>query len=270
MRGTVAAVRDWLRGLPARLVEGVLGGVLLIGLIALAAFVDDDFTLPVWLAAVLLALVLVGGVALGARLGRRNASPEDYAVEVLAQYLEDEAGLERYPAAHLSEVLATLRLGFSGHLDVTYGDLIGLGVLQPARDLLSAGDDVRLSVLTPDETEKQFRMAFSAGHALASMQQFSLNIAGSFAGLAYARAELEWSNDVDDDPRFEAHPLARPGREYASIASMPIMVGTEVHAVLNVISTRQNAFSSVDLIYISLLGSVLSLAWGFMESSDGD
>lgn len=260
---------DWLRGLPGRVADNALGGLLAVAVLGGAplalALLVGDVKLPGWLLAAVVALV-----GLGAYIAGRRQRTTDSDVQALLEYLDTEVGLTRYYAAHLNEILEIVQRALAGQLPVTFGDFIDHGVLQPARDLLTYEDEIRISVLVPDGEERNFTMAFAAGHSLASLQQFSLPIADSFSGLTFTRGEIHWSNDVDADPRYRPHPRARQGREYGSLASVPIKVGDKTVAVLNVISTRQQAFSPSDLTYVVLLGSVLSVVWSLMETHDGN
>lgn len=260
---------DWLKGLPGRVADNALGGLLAVAVLAGAplalVFLVDDLTLPAWVLA--LGVVLVG---LGTYFLGRRARTTDAEVQALVEYLDTEMGLTRYYAAHLHEVLEIVQRALAGHLPVTFGDFIDHGVLQPARDLLTYDDEIRISVLVPDADERNFGMAFAAGHSLESLQQFSLPIADSFSGRTFTRGEIHWTNDVDADPRYRRHPRARQGRGYGSLASAPIKVGDKTVAVLNVISTRQHAFSPSDLTYVMLLGSVLSVVWSLMDTQDGN
>ncbi|MBJ7329428.1 MAG: GAF domain-containing protein [Solirubrobacteraceae bacterium] len=264
---------EWLKKLPARAIENALGNwlVIVVGAIVIfaASRTDDDVTLPAWLFVALLLLVMGAGFVIGRLLGGTDA---DYLAA-----LEQEVELDRSYAAHIYDVLQTLQKAIAGHIpDVSYKDFIDRGVLQPARDRLTQlpGEEIRLSILVPTADQQQFWMQFNAGHSLESEQNFSLDINGSFAGLAFTTGDLQWSNDVADDHRFQAHPKARDGREYGSLLSVPVSVGGDVVAVLNAVSTYVNAFTDADATYLKLLGSVLDVAWSMMnkdnESDSGE
>ena len=49
---------------------------------------------------------------------------------------------------------------------------------------------------------------------------------------------------------------------------MPVVVGDEAVAVLNVVSTEQTAFLQGDLTYIELLGALIALAWDIQIAAD--
>ena len=111
-------------------------------------------------------------------------------------------------------------------------------------------------------------MRFSAGHSLEGSRDFRLPIAGSFGGHAYSSREVQWTDDVDADPRWSKHPKGRPGRDYASLVSVPVVVRDQVIGVMNAVSTYRHAFSQADRTYIELLGSILSVAWSVVEEED--
>jgi GAF domain-containing protein len=118
------------------------------------------------------------------------------------------------------------------------------GLLAPAREFLiqAPGEDVRLSVLVPEGQD--FRMKWMAGHRLVSKQDFRLRIGESFSRFAFQTGQIESSEDVDSDPRFQPHPRAE--RPYYSIISVPIRSGDDVVAVFNVVSTLPYAFTEAD------------------------
>jgi putative methionine-R-sulfoxide reductase with GAF domain len=121
----------------------------------------------------------------------------------------------------------------------------------------------------PEARSRQdFVMKFAAGHRLESRKRFRLQIAGSFAGHAYSSGEIQWTNDVEMDPRWRKHPQAREDRTYGSLVPVPINVGQRVVGVLSVISTYKYGFSPADRTYIELLGSIISVAWGMTREED--
>lgn len=188
---------------------------------------------------------------------------ESYDVlDTLLQRYAEERTLGSYYETHLYDVLESLQKVVRGTIPgVTVDVFIEQGVLSPAREFLTRGEgeDVRLSILEPHGEE--FRMAHAAGHTLESKQKFRLPIEGSFAGFALQSEQIEATGDVDLDERFVRHPKARPGREYKSIISVPIRSGEETVAVLNVISTFENAFEEADFNYVRLIGAVLNVVW---------
>jgi len=130
-------------------------------------------------------------------------------------------------------------------------------MLQPAREFLKKRpeEEIRVSVLMPDDGS--WRMPFAAGYSLESRQRFSLPIVGSFSRHAFESGETQWSLDLENDLRYTPHPLAE--HAYRSIISVPILTGDVPIGVLNVDSGSKNAFSSADLVYVTLLGAILSV-----------
>lgn len=214
--------------------------VLAVGSLAISTI---DVSIPLWLVFVLVALaLLIGGV--------------------LGHLLRDRSDLPAYQADLLGEAMLALRKYAAGGLQVSFADLIERGVLAPAQFGLSVlpGEEIRLSILELDETGEAFRMVYQAGHSLDRKTNFSLPRT-SLAGHAFDTKDLQWTDDVDGDRRWQPHPKADKKRRYKSLASMPILVEEESVAVLNVVSTEPSAFLKSDLTYIELLGALLSLAW---------
>jgi hypothetical protein len=257
------------------IVVGVVGGVLTAillygggkGLDAIQ-LIDFGGSVPAWLAAVLIGAALVGGLA----IARAAAGEQELRgrIEHL-QARADELGAYDTYAEHVRDALADLRLTIEGELpDFSVRDFIENGVFQPAQTLLTrdrSRGEVRFSVLHPDPDEREFVMAseeeglFPAlGHRVESRQNFRLPIAGSFSALAFQNGRPYASGELSSDDRFEPHPLARPGREYESIVSVPLRSRREVDGVFNVIATAKDAFTPVDQTYIALLGSVIDVA----------
>jgi hypothetical protein len=72
--------------------------------------------------------------------------------------------------------------------------------------------------------------------------------------------KVQSSNHLSSDERYAPHPRAQSGREYESMVSVPLWHAGAIDGVLNVIATRQDAFSAVDRTYITLLASVIDVA----------
>ncbi|HWI96184.1 MAG TPA: GAF domain-containing protein [Solirubrobacterales bacterium] len=231
--------------------ENVIAGLLGVGLVAGAAWIASTFDTPVPLWAV----VLVGAVALtlGAILGRIFRRGRD---------------LHAYQADLIKEAILALRDVAAGHLDVAFEEFIERGVLAPARFGLSlvSGEEIRLSVLKFDDEAQTFQMIYESGHSLGRKDNFSLPKA-SIAGHALESGDLQWTNNVDGDKRWSRHPRASTDRRYGSLASMPIIMGDEPVAVLNVVSSHKGAFLTGDLTYIELLGGFIRLAWALNEDA---
>lgn len=227
-----------LRGI----IEGVVGSAVFLGLSALIS--RFDVAVPVW--------VLFAGVVLAAGAG--------FFVGRLIPRSGDLAG---YHADHFGEMMLTLRELLGGTLlGVTFEEFIERGVLAPARFGLSRvpGEDIRLSVLALDETQQEFRMLYEAGHRPGRKHDFRLSMT-TLAGHAYRSRELQWTNDIDKDQRWTRHEKARPDRAYGSLAAVPVIVGDDLVAILNVLSTKKGAFFRGDLTYIELLATVIGVAW---------
>lgn len=165
--------------------------------------------------------------------------------------------------------MLALREVAAGKLNVPFEEFIERGVLAPARFGLSAerGEEIRLSVLKPSEKSNDFKMIFESGHSLGRKSDFSLPKA-SLAGHALETGELQWTNDVEADDRWHPHPKASQARSYRSLASIPIVVGDDTVAVLNVVSSAKGAFLTSDLTYIELLGGFIGLAWALTDDAD--
>jgi putative methionine-R-sulfoxide reductase with GAF domain len=98
------------------------------------------------------------------------------------------------------------------------------------------------------------------GHRAESREKFRLPIKGSFAGVALQSGKVQASNKLSADDRYHRHPRADADRKYESMVSVPLWQAGKIDGVLNVIATRQDAFSAVDRTYITLLASVIDVA----------
>lgn len=235
-----------LRGI----LENALGGLLGLGALAIAAWGISHVDAPLALWIVFLIAILMALLGFGA--GRAS------------RYGDNLLG---YQADLLGEAMLGLREIAAGKLNVSFEEFMERGVLAPARFGLSAerGEEIRLSVLELDVDA--FRMIYEAGHSLGRKDDFSLSKA-SMAGHALETRELQWTNDVEADDRWRIHPKADEARSYGSLACMPIIVGDEAVAVLNVLSSGMGAFLTSDLTYIELLGGFIGLAWALTKDAD--
>jgi GAF domain-containing protein len=209
-----------------------------------------DAPVPLWLAIV----VAAAGVGVGILIGLLS---------------RDDANLPAYQADLLGEAMLALRDYAAGRLQVPFSDLVERGILAPAQFGLSLkpGEEIRLSVLELDDPGASFRMTFQAGHSLGRQENFSLPRA-TLAGHSFDTKELQWTDNVEADQRWQPHPKADKKRAYKSLACMPIVLGDEVVAVLNVVSTEPAAFLKGDLTYIELLGALIALAWDIRVAAD--
>jgi GAF domain-containing protein len=232
--------------------ENVVATFVVLALLAALGFATStvDAPVPLWLA---IALTLMG-VGVGVLVGLMQ---------------RDHANLPAYQADLLGEAMLALRDYAAGRLRVPFVDLIERGILAPAQFGLSLkpGEEVRLSILELDGTGAAFRMTFQAGHSVGRQDNFSLPRA-TLAGHAFETKELQWTDNVETDERWRPHPKADKKRAYKSLACMPIVVGDEVVAVLNVVSTEPAAFFQGDLTYIELLGALVALAWDIQVAAD--
>lgn len=237
---------------PRGILENFIGGLLGLGAIALVAWGISHLHAPITLWVVF--LIAVVAALLGFGLGRISR----YGDELFA-----------YQSDLIGEAMQGLREVVAGNLNVSFEDFVERGVLAPARFGLSAerGEEIRISVLEPTSGGDSFKMTFESGHSLGRKDNFSLPRV-SLAGHALETGELQWSNDVASDDRWHPHPRASDSRGYRSLACMPIVVGEDAVAVLNVVSSAKGAFLSGDLMYIDLLGSFIGLAWAHADGAD--
>lgn len=236
------------RGVWENLIAALIASALLAG----AAFGISriDAPIPLWI--VFIGIVLA--LAVGCWFGWQKR----YGGELLS-----------YQSDLIGEAVAAQRDVISGNLQISFEDFIERGVLAPARFGLSIehGEEIRLSVLVLDG--ETFGMLYEAGHSLGRKDNFTLPKA-SLAGHALETGELQWSNNVEKDRRWHRHPMADRKRSYRSLASMPIMVGDEPVAVLNVVSSAKGAFLRSDLLYIELLGGFIGLAWALKDDAESE
>jgi GAF domain-containing protein len=227
--------------------ENTTGGLLGLGVIALAAWGISRVDAPValWLVFLVALLCLLVGFVIGR----------------VSEYGNDLLG---YQTDLVGEAILALREVLAGSLSVPFEEFIERGLLAPALFGLSAerGEKIRLSVLTPRVDGQTFQMLYESGHSVGRKNNFSLTKV-SLAGHAFETGELEWTNDVEKDDRWQPHPKA--SRTYGSLACMPIVVGDSPVAVLNVVSSAKGAFLRGDLMFIELLGGFIGLAWALND-----
>jgi hypothetical protein len=238
----------------------------------LAIVLDDR--VPVWVAVLAGGLGICVGIVRGAS-GERQTGEEDVAAKLAAleRKVETLGTYDTY-AVHVRDALGDLRKVLADELsNFSLRDFVETGIFEPAH-LLLQGDhggvsrgDVRFSILHPsDDGSEEFVMAaaddlFPAhGHRAESREKFRLAIKGSFAGVAYQSGKVQASNNLGADDRYSRHPRADASRKYESMVSVPLWRAGEIDGVLNVIATRQDAFTAVDRTYITLLASVIDVA----------
>jgi hypothetical protein len=246
--------------------------VTVIAPVAIAFTLDD--TVPVWVAFLAVGIGICLGIVRGAS-GERAADPEG--AEGKLKDLEREvATLGAYDTytVHVRDALGDVRRELANELpNFSLREFIETGIFEPAHVLLQrdhAGaprGDVRFSILHPSgDGSGVFLMAdegelFPAhGHRAESREKFRLPIKGSFAGMALHSGKVQASNHLSGDDRYTRHPKADASRKYESMVSVPLWREGDIDGVLNVIATRQDAFSAVDRTYITLLASVIDVA----------
>jgi hypothetical protein len=279
--GQARALWDELLSESRKWVARAILGLIAVVLVAAAAYAksqqDNDVSVPVVVAACLV-LLIIGPVA-GFAVGRRRTPSQPPSPESDRNFREVTrmARLHEVYAAHIIQIISTIQELESGGLgEVRMNDFVEKGILEPARDALidEAGEDVRVSVLTPSEDEPaDFIMRWAAGHTIQGRQNYQRPIGETFAGIAYRTGEMQWSNDCHNDHRFDPNPRAQPGREFSSIVVVPVSLvarGEEAKGVLSVVSTLKSAFPQADLLYIQAVGVALSLVcslrgWNWRE-----
>jgi hypothetical protein len=252
-------MRDFAKGLPRKIVESLIVRLAVGGIIALALLLyvlsrtssDVVVSVPV---AVLIGAGLVAGVffAYRARRERKLNDLQDLFDKIIYESLEAFQKNVTHP----------------GEFDPVA--VIEKGVLHPVRDVMRKiyGCEYRFSVLERDGSGA-WRMPAQAGHRLESQQKFRLEYEKSFSRFSFESKQIEWANDVDEDRRFTKHPQAEGARGYAAIMSVPILVGGESVAVFNAVATRKNVFrNDRDRTRISLLGSIVNIAWAMTKSGE--
>jgi GAF domain-containing protein len=232
--------------------ENVIASVIAVALLAALGWAVSklDTEVALWTVVVTVAVAFLAGAAIG-------------------PFRRERADLPAFQADLLGEAMLALRDYAAGRLHVPFTDLIERGILAPARFGLSVvpGEEIRLAILEPDGSGEAFRMTYEAGHSLGRKGNFSLPRT-SLAGHAFDSKELQWTDNVEADQRWQRHPKADRKRRYKSLASMPIVVGDKSVAVFNVVSNEQAAFLKGDLTYIELLGALIALAWDIEFAAD--
>jgi GAF domain-containing protein len=240
-------VKRWLTSLPARIVEGLL----VLAIATYGGFVLSDA--PVWTTALAVLVIAPLCYVAGSRRERGDL-------------------LDAVHAEHIREVLEVIQKVLAGDLPgIDTDSVVERGILGPARYCFTRGtsEDVRLTVIAPEDSDSgTFHLIWECGHSIEAREKFSLSVAGSFAGFAYTSGETQWTNDVAADKRWTSHPKARKARAYGSLASVPIRQGSDVMGVLNVLSTRTGAFTTGDLRYIEIMGSLINVVWGVANSDE--
>jgi GAF domain-containing protein len=271
-RGNVEAIKrfgsDVLRGIAVDLTARAM---LFVGVSLLAAFallVVEGGTLPAWVTALAVLLALVLGLALRGRtvkaLRGEVLDVEEARVErelVADTFYDAVVRYEEY-SAHVAQALDALQRIVSKDIDVPIPRYIEAGVLEPARDLMTEkpAEQVRLSVLLPDDTGESWWMPWAAGHSVTGKAKYSERIVDTLSRHAYETGETQSWDDVESDSAFRQNPMAsHPTR---ALISLPLRRGAEVVGVFNVVSSEPNAFDPAEDTYIASLAGVVAVAVG--------
>ena len=199
-RGLTRYTREVLHSATVDIVSKALSAVLLAGLAGLGLLIWHGGSVPAWLLAVALVLLVAAVVAARAR-GRRvdellpiaeQAAELDGVVDLLTDALMRHDEYTR----HVAVVLDNLQRVVVGALNVDLREYIERGILEPARDLLTQAPDenVRLSVLVPEG--EHWRMMWSAGHSLAGREGYNQPIANTLSRHALETGRTQKWDDV--------------------------------------------------------------------------
>jgi hypothetical protein len=172
----------------------------------------------------------------------------------------ETARLASYRANHVYQMLTALCKSMSHDIrGVTKGDFIERGVLEPARENLTDAkkQDVRLSLLKPDDTGTEWRMIHAAGHGFETRQNFNLKINQSFCRYAFEQGQAIWSNDLEADERFQRLDAEPP--TYNSMISVPVRTDGLTTAVLNVTGADTGTFDEDDITHAKTLAAVVEI-----------
>ncbi len=267
--------KDVVRGAMVDMVSKALSAGLLSGGGILALLLWRGGTVPAWLAALAVVIVLTITLSLGIRLGNVKADLAAHQAEL--DQLE-EAEVRSWWAAvrfevymeHIADVLNRLQRVLAGDLDgVSIGDYIERGMIQPARDVLqrhNPEERVRLSVLLPDEEGERWRMAWSAGHSLDGQRAYNERIVDTLSRGPWESGQPEYWSDATQDERFRANPHA--SHPLRSMLCEPVKSGDTVLGVLNVISSEEGSFDPAEQRYVAALSSVIGVAVAAYLSQD--
>jgi len=183
-----------------------------------------------------------------------------------AELETDRDALERHEtySGHLAQALDGLQRVVAGDIPVDIADYIGVGILEPARDLITdkPADDVRLSVLLPRQDGEHWSMPWAAGHSLEGRTKYKERIVDTLSRHAYERGQIQRWPDVASDSGFRQNPYA--SRPIRTMLSLPVRSGAQTVGVFNVVSSAPEAFDPAEELYITSLGALISLAVGVL------
>lgn len=264
--GRIAQLADEVvRAALVSIVSKVLTAAAVAVLAAAALLVYAGGSVPAWLAALELALLLVLTFVVLWQRRRLSAlsDVEDEAHELQETTETYDYALDRHLvyANHTAQVLDTLQRVVAGDIDVPIPDYIERGILSPARDVLSdlPGEDVRLSILLPVPADDDcFEMAWAAGHNLTSQSKYLVEIRKTLSAVTLETGEPQFWDDAPQDDRFEPNPKAT--RALHAMVSVPLRRGDSVIGVFNTVSSEANSFDPAEHSYLMALGGILSVA----------
>lgn len=159
----------------------------------LALLVWKGGSVPAWSALVAVIVTAVAGVWWRGRTKRLLVAERRQIAEDRDAVVEDAEtlgfGLERHESysKHVAQSLDALQRVVSGDIEVPIPRYIEQAILEPARDLLmdKPAENVRLSVLLPDEDGEKWWMPWAAGHTLTGKTKYDVRIVDSLSRHAY-------------------------------------------------------------------------------------
>jgi GAF domain-containing protein len=269
-------IGDVARGIAVDLTAKAIIFIAVSLLAAFALLVVQGGTVPAWVAALAVLVALMLGLALRGRTVKALRGDVLDAVED-----RDERGLAaetfydalvRYEAysGHLAQALDALQRIVSKDIDVPIPHYIEAGVLEPARDLITdkPAEQVRLSVLLPDDSGERWWMPWAAGHSVTGKAKYNERIVDTLARHAFETGEPQSWPDVESDSAFRQNPLASyPTR---ALISLPLRRGDEVVGVFNVVSSEPDAFDPAEDTYIASLAGVTAVAVGVFLKDEAE
>lgn len=266
----------------ALLVDATKKVVLFVGasVIALVGLVIwQGGSVPAWLLLAVVVLLAAVFAAFSSRssgaLRRAIGEVEEERDECESLAADYEAALERHEtySGHVAVALDALQQVLTDEIDVALDHYIEVGVLEPARDLITdkPAEHVRLSVLVPraDDLER-WTMVWSAGHTLTGKAKYAEKIVDTLARHAYESGEQQKWDDVEEDRSFRQNPKAsHPTR---AMLSFPIRWGERTVGVFNAVSSEPYAFDPAEERYLASLCAVIAVAMGahLQEDDEGE
>jgi hypothetical protein len=214
------------------------------------------------------ALLIVGEVAVIGGTLRYSARTRRLQLANVGE-LEDNLAAASYAQEFVGGILDTLQAMIEAEEAFGYERFAEDAVLEPARVFLTRGplEQVRLSVLTPRD-EHSFGMKWCVGHRPNSQAAFRLPIDGSVAGEVFRSGQRKVIDKVSADPSFLRLPAAN--RPYETLACLPLKLGDRVGGLLNAVSTYEAAFTEADILFLELVGAVISFLWALEREAEWD